>query len=77
MTIQQGEGEFLRSYLNRFNVAIPEVHDLDRSMAMTALKNKLQKNAFSLQKKYPKNLPKQRNMLMLKRGMTCIRSMPR
>ncbi|XP_073107414.1 uncharacterized protein [Elaeis guineensis] len=57
MNIRQREGESIRAYINRFNVAALEVQNLDQSVAMAALKGGLQKNdlLFSLEKKYPKN----------------------
>ena len=55
MNVKQREGESIRSYFNRFNVAILEVHDLDQSVAMASLKDGLLKNGlrYSLEKTYP------------------------
>ncbi|XP_014679194.1 PREDICTED: uncharacterized protein LOC106819047 [Priapulus caudatus] len=57
MNIRQREGESIRAYINRFNVAVLEVWNLDQSVAMAALKGGLQKNdlLFSLEKKYPRD----------------------
>ena len=57
INIKQREGESIRAYVNRFNVAALEVRNLDQSIAMAALKGGLQKNdlLFSLEKKYPRN----------------------
>ena len=57
INIKQREGESIRAYVNRFNVATLEVWNLDQSIAMAALKGGLQKNniLFFLEKKYPKD----------------------
>ena len=57
INIKQREGESIRAYINRFNIAALEVRNLDQSIAMAALKGGLQKNnlLFSLKKKYPIN----------------------
>ena len=57
INIKQREGESIRAYINRFNVAVLEVQNLYQSVAMAALKGGLQKNdlLFSLEKKYPRD----------------------
>ena len=57
INIKQREGESIRAYVNRFNVAALEVRNLDQSVAMAALKGGLQKNdlLFFLEKKYPRD----------------------
>ena len=57
INIKQREGESIRAYVNRFNIAALEVRNLDQSIAIAALKGGLQKNdlLFSLEKKYPRN----------------------
>ena len=57
INIKQREGESIRAYINRFNIAALEVQNLDQSVAMAALKGGLQKNdlLFSLEKKYPRD----------------------
>ena len=57
INIKQREGESIRAYINRFNVAVLEVRNLHQSVAMVALKGGLQKNdlLFSLEKKYPRD----------------------
>ena len=57
INIKQREGESIRAYVNRFNVAALEVRNLDQSVAMAALKGGLQENdlLFSLEKKYPRD----------------------
>ena len=59
INIKQREKESIRAYVNRFNIAVLEVRNLDQSIAMAALKGGLQKNdlLFSLKKKYPEILP--------------------
>ena len=53
--IKQKEEKLLRSYLGRFNAAILKVRNLDQSVVMTALKDRLLKNRlrYSLEKSYP------------------------
>ena len=41
INIKQREGESIRAYINRFNVAALEVRNLDQSIAMAALKGGL------------------------------------
>ena len=57
INIKQREGESIWTYINRFNVIVLEVQNLDQSVAMAALKGGLQKNdlLFSLKKKYPRD----------------------
>ena len=57
INIKQREGESIRAYINRFNIAALEVRNLDQSVAMAALKGGLQKNdlLYSLEKKYPRD----------------------
>lgn len=57
MMIRQRGEESLHLYLSCFNTTILEMQNLDQSITMTALKSKLQKNAFlfSLKKKSPKD----------------------
>lgn len=56
-SIKQKEGESFYAYLHCFNVVTLEVSNLDRSIAMIALKSILQRNPFllSLEKMYPQN----------------------
>ena len=57
-TIKQKEGESIRSFMNRFNVAILKVQNLYESIAMAAMMSGLLKNDLkkSLIKTYPRTL---------------------
>ena len=58
INIKKREGESIRAYINRFNVAMLEVQNMDQSIVMATLKGSLQKNdlLFSLEKKIPGTL---------------------
>ncbi|XP_073104419.1 uncharacterized protein [Elaeis guineensis] len=56
-TVKQKEEEAIQSFVSRFNAATLEVHDLDQSVAMSAMMSRLQKNDLkkSLLKTYPRD----------------------
>ena len=55
ISIRQKKGESLRNNINRFNVTILEIYDLDQTVIMSTMKDRLRHSIFifNLKKKFP------------------------